>query len=102
MSPLAMNDMTHDEDAALTIPAGWKVVQGGRAIQRELRFKNFEEALRFVNKLGAEAEKANHHPDLTLGWGYVGITLTTHDSNKLTAKDIALAEIANQLLTEFA
>jgi 4a-hydroxytetrahydrobiopterin dehydratase len=63
----------------------------GDSIKRRFEFKNFAESLEFVNKVGALAEEADHHPDITFGWGYVEIEITTHDRGGVTDVDIALA-----------
>jgi len=60
-------------------------------IVRRFDFKNFAESLEFVNKVGAIAEDADHHPDITFGWGYAEISLTTHDRGGVTDVDFALA-----------
>ena len=70
---------------------GWELSANGKAISKQYEFKNFVQALAFVNKLGEAAEAVNHHPDLTLGWGYVGVTYTTHDAGGLSDKDFAMA-----------
>ena len=69
---------------------GWEV--DGDRIKRRFEFKNFAEALEFVNKVGAIAEDADHHPDITFGWGYAEIATTTHDRGGVTNVDLALAE----------
>ena len=63
----------------------------GDQIKRRFEFKNFAEALEFVNKVGAIAEEADHHPDITFGWGYAEIATTTHDRGGVTDVDLALA-----------
>lgn len=63
----------------------------GDAIKRRFKFANFAESLEFVNKVGAIAEEADHHPDITFGWGYAEIATTTHDRGGVTDVDIALA-----------
>ncbi|MFL6467869.1 MAG: 4a-hydroxytetrahydrobiopterin dehydratase [Pyrinomonadaceae bacterium] len=69
---------------------GWRFEDNQIKTRRE--FPNFAAALDFVNKVGALAEEADHHPDITFGWGYAEIALTTHDRGGVTAVDIALAE----------
>ena len=69
----------------------WETDDEGEALHTVYKFKDFAKALAFVNQVGALAEAANHHPDFSLGWGYVGITLSTHDAGGLTAKDATLA-----------
>lgn len=70
---------------------GWSVAADAKSITREVRFKNFAEALAFVNQVGAIAESEGHHPDITLGWGKVGITLTTHAIGGLSENDFIVA-----------
>lgn len=59
---------------------------------KKFKFKDFTEALSFVNKVGELAEAAQHHPDVSFGWGYVEITLTTHSQGKVTQKDRDLSQ----------
>jgi 4a-hydroxytetrahydrobiopterin dehydratase len=61
-------------------------------ISKTFDFPDFKSALEFVNKVGLLAEAANHHPDIQLGWGKVTISLTTHQDQKVTAKDHNLAK----------
>ena len=68
----------------------WRVVDR-RHLEREFRFKNFAEALAFTNRIGAIAEKLNHHPDIQLGWGKVRVTTWTHDAGGITPLDFKLA-----------
>lgn len=77
---------------------GWKLDAAGKAIHKDYKFSNFAEALAFVNRLGELAEAANHHPDLTLGWGYVGVTFTTHDAGGLRDADFVMAGKTEGLL----
>ena len=68
------------------------------ALSREWKFKNFRLALAFANAVGAVAEELKHHPDIELGWGYVRLTITTHDAgHTLTDKDFQLALRIDQL-----
>lgn len=68
----------------------WKVVDS--KLLKKYRFSNFAESLAFINKIGEIAEMHDHHPDITFGWGYAEICLTTHDSGGLTISDIAVAK----------
>lgn len=61
------------------------------ALEKEFHFDDFASALAFVNKVGAAAERANHHPDIQLGWGRVHVSLTTHSEGGVTKKDHDLA-----------
>jgi 4a-hydroxytetrahydrobiopterin dehydratase len=60
-------------------------------LTRRFEFANFAEALDFVNKAGAIAERFDHHPDISFGWGYAEINLTTHDRGGITDFDFAVA-----------
>jgi 4a-hydroxytetrahydrobiopterin dehydratase len=71
--------------------------QSGAEISRTFQFKDFGVAMRFVNAVASEAEKANHHPDIDIRWNKVKLTLSTHDAGGLTDKDFALARICDQL-----
>ena len=75
-------------DAVKTL-AGWAA--DGTLLKKRFKFENFGDALAFVNKVGVVAESADHHPDITFGWGYAEIALTTHDRGGITDVDIALA-----------
>jgi 4a-hydroxytetrahydrobiopterin dehydratase len=68
----------------------WKVVDS--KLLKRFKFTNFAESLAFVNKIGEIAELHDHHPDITFGWGYAEIYLTTHDAGGLTISDIAVAK----------
>ncbi len=75
--------------AQLTLMPGWE--RRGPAIMREFQFKDFPEAIKFVNAVADAAEQAWHHPDIDIRWNKVKITLTTHDAGGVTGKDFALA-----------
>ncbi len=60
-------------------------------LHKEFRLKNFAEALAFTNRVGAIAEGQNHHPDIYLAWGKVGVTIWTHKIDGLTESDFVFA-----------
>ncbi len=74
---------------------GWEVA--GKLLKKRFSFDNFAESLAFVNKVGEIAEKHDHHPDITFGWGYAEIALTTHDTGGLTEFDFAVANAVNMI-----
>jgi 4a-hydroxytetrahydrobiopterin dehydratase len=77
--------------------SGWEYLENN--IGKEFQFKDFPEALKFVNKVGAFAEEMNHHPDIFLhSWNKVNITVSTHDKGGVTEKDFQLAKNINDLL----
>jgi 4a-hydroxytetrahydrobiopterin dehydratase len=61
------------------------------AISRTYGFDDFMGSLRFVMKIGAAAEAADHHPDIDIRWNEVTVTLSTHSEGALTSKDLDLA-----------
>jgi 4a-hydroxytetrahydrobiopterin dehydratase len=74
---------------------GWREVDG--ALEREFRFADFAEALAFVNRVGAAAEAANHHPDVEIHWNRVKLRWWTHAANAITARDHELAQQSDRL-----
>ncbi len=68
----------------------WRVIDDHH-LQKEFKLKNFAEALAFTNQVGAIAEAQNHHPDIYLAWGKVGITIWTHKIDGLTESDFVIA-----------
>jgi 4a-hydroxytetrahydrobiopterin dehydratase len=69
---------------------GWEV-QNGKKLVRSYRFKNFVQAVDFVNALTPVAEEQGHHPDLCVAWGKVEVYLCTHKINGLTESDFYMA-----------
>jgi 4a-hydroxytetrahydrobiopterin dehydratase len=70
--------------------AGWKVV-ANHHIEKTFEFPDFRSALDFVNRIGEVAEREDHHPDLELSWGRVGVRIWTHKIDGLTESDFILA-----------
>jgi len=68
----------------------WEVIEEHH-LKRVYRFKNFREALDFVNKVGDLAEEHGHHPDISFGWGYAKVTVWTHKIDGLTESDFVFA-----------
>ncbi len=77
---------------------GWQASADYKKIIREFQFKDFAEALKFINQVGEIAEKEGHHPNLELySWNHVRITLFTHAIGGLSDNDFILAAKINQL-----
>jgi 4a-hydroxytetrahydrobiopterin dehydratase len=66
-------------------------------LEKTYRFKNFQEALDFVNRVGALAEEQQHHPDIYLAWGRVKLTIWTHKIKGLTESDFVFAAKCDRL-----
>ena len=78
--------------AALTQLSGWSDVQGRDAITRSFKFKDFNAAFGFMSRVALMAEKMDHHPEWFNVYNRVDVTLTTHDCNGLSERDIKLAQ----------
>jgi 4a-hydroxytetrahydrobiopterin dehydratase len=65
------------------------------ALERSFKFKDFKEALEFINKVGMLAEEADHHPEIYNVYNKVTLRLNTHSANGITDKDFNLAEKIN-------
>ena len=70
--------------------SGW--IFENESILKQFQFKDFMEALSFVNAVGLESEKMDHHPDILMfAWNKVKITISTHNAGGVTEKDFSLA-----------
>jgi 4a-hydroxytetrahydrobiopterin dehydratase len=78
----------------------WQLLAEGKRIERRFRFKNFREALAFVDRVGALAEAEAHHPDISFGWGYATVSLYTHKIKGLHENDFIMAAKINRLLEQ--
>lgn len=74
---------------ALAGHPGWSLHED--SIKREFAFKDFTEAMGFVNHVAELAEEASHHPDIDIRWNQVTLALSTHSEGGLTEKDFSLA-----------
>jgi 4a-hydroxytetrahydrobiopterin dehydratase len=68
----------------------WRVVDEHH-LEREWRFRDFAQALAFVNRVGAIAEQEQHHPEITCTWGRAAVRIWTHSAGGLTEADFVLA-----------
>ena len=78
-------------------PDGWSEEDGGKALVRSFKFKDFNEAFGFLARVAMHAEKADHHPEFTSVWNRVDFRLTSHDSGGVTERDVRLAGAINRL-----
>lgn len=83
----------------LEIVKDWKVAADEKSVERNFRFKDFKQALAFVNKMGEIAESEGHHPDINLhGWNKVRVTLSTHAIKGLSINDFVVASKIDLIL----
>jgi 4a-hydroxytetrahydrobiopterin dehydratase len=89
--------LTQDQIAGFApqVP-NWQVIDNHH-IQRTYKFKDFRDALAFVNRIGELAEEQGHHPDICFGWGHAEVKIWTHAINGLTESDFILAAKIDRL-----
>ena len=79
---------------------GWDVSKNEKKIyflEKKFTFKNFINSLDFINNVGKISEAEDHHPDISFGWGYAKIIITTHAINGLSENDFILAAKIDQI-----
>ena len=80
---------------ALASLPGWNL--HGNAVERVFDFPNFVEAMGFVNRIAEAAEAMNHHPDITINYNKVKLSLISHDSGGITQRDLRMAGKINEI-----
>lgn len=86
-----MAELLTDEEITSRLD-GLEWTREGEEIVRDWEFKDFAEAIAFVNRVAEAAEEANHHPDILLhGWNKVRLSLTNHSAGGLTEADFEMA-----------
>ena len=73
---------------------GWQITKNEKNIyllEKKFQFKNFKDSQKFVNEVGKISEEEGHHPDISFGWGYAKIKITTHAIEGLSENDFILA-----------
>ena len=81
---------------ASQINPAWEVIDEHH-VTRTFKFRDFADALAFVNKVGALAEAEGHHPDIYLAWGKVRVELFTHKIGGLSESDMVMAAKIDRL-----
>ena len=82
---------TMEAETMLTHGKDWSLAPDAKKIAKQFKFKNFKAAMEFANKISDIAEAEGHHPDLSIGWGRVGVELSTHAIGGLSENDFILA-----------
>jgi 4a-hydroxytetrahydrobiopterin dehydratase len=86
-----------ESEAQLATLPGWRLTHEGARIRRDWTFKNFRDAIKFLNNVGAIAEREQHHPDLHLeGYRNAGVEIYTHAIGGLSENDFILAAKIDQ------
>jgi 4a-hydroxytetrahydrobiopterin dehydratase len=79
---------------------GWDVVKNNKEmffLEKNFNFTNFLESQKFVTCVGQISEEEGHHPDITFGWGYAKIEISTHAIKGLSENDFILAAKIDQI-----
>ena len=79
----------------------WDLIDSNKKVRKLFKFKSFSEAFSWMTEVAFEAEKIDHHPDWTNIYNIVDVTLTTHDKNEVTSKDLSLAEIMEKTFVKY-
>jgi 4a-hydroxytetrahydrobiopterin dehydratase len=89
--------------AAVKALKGWSVASGERdAIFKAYKFADFKTAFAFMSGAALKAEQMDHHPEWFNVYSKVEVTLTTHDADGVTQKDLELAGFMDQLATRLS
>ncbi len=81
-----------DEALKPLLDNGWAVAEGREAITKSYKFKDFVEAFGFMTRAAMTAEKMDHHPEWSNTYNGVEVTLTSHDVEGLSPRDVKLAK----------
>ena len=87
-----------DRVAALSELSDWEALDGRDAIRRKFVFADFNEAWGFMSRIAMEAERRDHHPEWFNVWATVDITLSTHDCDGLSSRDVELARFIDKIV----
>ncbi len=80
---------------------GWDILKDKEEVfflEKKFNFSNFLESQEFINNVGEISEKEGHHPDISFGWGYAKIIITTHAIKGLSENDFILAAKIDQIV----
>jgi len=80
---------------------GWNIIKNDKGIyfiEKKFIFKNFLQSQNFVNNVGRISEEEGHHPDISFGWGYAKINITTHAIEGLSENDFILAAKIDEII----
>lgn len=92
-----LSPQEREQNLSPLLSTGWTVQENRDAIYKEFVFKNFNEAFGFMTKVALQAEKMDHHPEWFNVYNKVNITLSSHDVNGLSQRDVKLATFINKV-----
>ena len=80
----------------------WQLAEEAHRLERSFRFRNFREALTFVQEIGELAEAEGHHPNISFGWGYSAVSLQTKKIKGLHENDFIMATKIDRIFARTA
>lgn len=93
---IKLSQEERDDKLQQLLTAGWGMVEGRDAIKKSFQFKDFNEAFGFMTRVALKADKMDHHPEWFNVYNRVDITLSTHDCQGLSQRDITLANFIDK------
>ncbi|MBB4123027.1 4a-hydroxytetrahydrobiopterin dehydratase [Martelella radicis] len=99
-----MNDARLEPEAlrtAMQSCGNWAISEDDTAISRDFKFTDFREAFAFMSECALAAERLDHHPEWSNVYNRVGVSLTTHSSGGISARDIEMASIMDRAASRF-
>lgn len=96
---VSVTQLSDDERARLLSDhPEWKSARDGKAVTRTFQFENFSEAWGFMSRVALIAESHDHHPEWFNVYAKVEVTLTTHDANGLSQRDVNMVKAMDRLV----
>lgn len=92
-----MTTLLTDEQITVFLDTHNLWTRHGNEIRRTFEFKNFNESMGFVLRVGLKAERLNHHPDIDIRWNKVSLGISTHSEGGLTELDTELAAFCDEI-----
>lgn len=86
-----LTEAQRESDLTPLLAEGWAMADGRDAITRRFKFADFAQAFGWMSRMALIAEKMDHHPEWFNVYNRVDVTLTTHDADGLSTRDIELA-----------
>ncbi len=80
---------------------GWDIIKNKQNIyylEKKFVFSNFLQSQKFINEVGKISEAEGHHPDISFGWGYAKINISTHAIKGLSENDFILAAKIDKII----
>ncbi|CAG9163617.1 4a-hydroxytetrahydrobiopterin dehydratase [Cupriavidus pinatubonensis] len=86
-----------EAEALLVETPGWTLADDAGRLERSFTFRNFAQALEFVNGVGRLAEEQGHHPEISFGWGHATVSWRTKKIKGLHRNDFVMAAKTSEL-----